>query len=150
MSDLTKTCSIRSKIWIEDESGGVVFGMGRVKILQAIHRNGSIHAAAKELGMSYRGVWGRIKATEERLGRPLLVRNIGGVAGGGSRLTPFAEELIRQFSDLHRSVVLESDRLFETAFEPRPVREAAKLDLGEERSAAEGGFSGEVKRRPES
>jgi len=120
MSDTAKTYCIRSKVWIEDDSGSVVFGLGRVKILEAIQRRGSIHAAAKELGMSYRGVWGRIKATEERLGRPLLVRNIGGAAGGGSRLTSFAEALIQQFDELHRGVVHEADRLFESAFEPAP------------------------------
>lgn len=72
--------------------------------------------------MSYRGVWGRIKATEERLGRPLLVRNIGGASGGGSSLTPFAETLIQQFAELHKSIAQEADRLFETAFTPTPKK----------------------------
>lgn len=104
---------IRSKIWIEDEGGKVVFGLGRLKILEAVHRLGSLQAAAKELKMSYRAVWGRIKATEERLGFPLLVRSKGGVAGGGSQLMPFALELVQQFRQLHKNVVLESDKLFE-------------------------------------
>ena len=63
--------SIKSKIWIEDESGKVVFGTGRLRILELVDRYGSIHAAAKELKMSYRAVWGKIKATEERLGQSL-------------------------------------------------------------------------------
>lgn len=122
MSDLNEKYRIRSKIWVEDDSGGVAFGLGRVRILEAIQRKGSIHAAAKELGMSYRGVWGRIKATEERLGQPLLVRNIGGASGGGSRLTPFAETLIRQFVDLHKKIAQDADWLFETAFTPTPKK----------------------------
>ncbi len=122
MSDLNGKYRIRSKIWVEDDSGGVAFGLGRVRILEAIQRKGSIHAAAKELGMSYRGVWGRIKATEERLGQPLLVRNIGGASGGGSRLTPFAETLIRQFVDLHKKIAQDADWLFETAFTPTPKK----------------------------
>eukprot|EP00831_Metopus_contortus_P025353 TRINITY_DN21873_c0_g1_i1.p1 TRINITY_DN21873_c0_g1~~TRINITY_DN21873_c0_g1_i1.p1 ORF type:complete len:138 (-),score=26.17 TRINITY_DN21873_c0_g1_i1:154-522(-) len=104
---------IRSKIWIEDEGGKVVFGLGRLKILDAVHRLGSLQAAAKELKMSYRAVWGRIKATEERLGFPLLVRSKGGAAGGGSQLMPFTLELVQQFRQLHKNVVLESDKLFE-------------------------------------
>ena len=76
-----KGLSVRSKIWVADDAGAVVFGLGRLKILTAIQRNGSIQAAAKELGMSYRAVWGRIKATQERLGQPLLLRNIGGESG---------------------------------------------------------------------
>lgn len=125
MSDQAKSYGVRSKVWIVDDSGSVVFGMGRVKILRAIQRKGSIHAAAKELGMSYRGVWGRIKATEERLGRPLLVRSIGGTSGGGSRLTPFAEALIEQFVEVHNGVVREADHLFETVFSPGSASQKA-------------------------
>ncbi|MGD8387391.1 MAG: LysR family transcriptional regulator [Desulfobacteraceae bacterium] len=125
MSDPAKIYGVRSKVWIVDDSGDVVFGMGRVKILRAIERTGSIHAAAKELGMSYRGVWGRIKATEERLGSPLLVRSIGGTSGGGSRLTPFAEKLIEQFVHVHQGVVREADRLLQEVFSPESASQKA-------------------------
>ena len=37
---------IRSKIWFEDGSGEVIFGLGRLKMLEAIESNGSIQAAA--------------------------------------------------------------------------------------------------------
>lgn len=111
--------AVRSKVWIIDASGQVVFGRGRLRILEAVQRLGSIHAAAAELRMSYRAVWGRIKATEERLGRPLLVRQTGGAAGGGSRLTPFAEALIERFLRLHREVAAEADGQFADHFGDR-------------------------------
>ena len=64
---------IRSKVWMEDEEGNVVFGLGRLRILEAIQRLGSINAAAKELKMGYRAIWGRITASERseerRLGK---------------------------------------------------------------------------------
>ena len=104
---------IRSKIWFEDDSGEVIFGLGRLKMLEAIERHGSIQAAAKELKMSYRALWGRITATEKRMGRQILTRNIGGAAGGGSQLTPFAKILLENFRDIHRRIALESDRLFQ-------------------------------------
>lgn len=107
---------IRSKIWIENESGKVIFGAGRFEILAAIVRCGSIHAAAKALKMSYRAVWGKIKDTEERLGRPLLVRQVGGASGGGSELTPFAQELIDRFSELQHNVENEVKELFDQSF----------------------------------
>jgi molybdate transport system regulatory protein len=104
---------IRSKIWFEDASGEVIFGIGRLKMLEAIDRNGSIQSAAKELKMSYRALWGRITATENRMGRQLLTRNIGGSAGGGSQLTPFAKILLDIFQDIHQRIADESDRLFQ-------------------------------------
>jgi len=104
---------IRSKVWFEDGSGGVIFGMGRLKMLEAIERNGSIQSAAKELKMSYRALWGRITATEIRMGRQLLTRNIGGAAGGGSKLTPFAKILLENYRDIHQRIAMESDRLFQ-------------------------------------
>ncbi|MDY0222627.1 MAG: LysR family transcriptional regulator [Desulfobacterium sp.] len=113
MDKKSERFSIRSKIWIEDEDGNVVFGLGRLKIFEAVHRLGSLQAAAKELKMSYRALWGRVKATEERLGFPLLVRSKGGTAGGGSELMPLAMEFVEQFRQLHKNVVVDSDQLFE-------------------------------------
>lgn len=116
MPENTKTMFIRSKIWIEDDSGKVVFGLGRFKIFEAIQRTGSIQAAAKELKMSYRAVWGRIKATEERIGQQMLIRSVGGASGGGSSLTPFAQMLVEQFQQLHKNILIQSDDLFEKTF----------------------------------
>ncbi|CAN2050221.1 molybdate transport system regulatory protein [Candidatus Magnetomoraceae bacterium gMMP-1] len=107
---------MRSKIWIEDDSEKVVFGLGRVQMLESIQRHGSIYAAAKELKMSYRSVWKRIKVTEERLGKKLLIRSVGGASGGGSKLTPFAKGLVKQFRTLHKRVLVEADELFKKLF----------------------------------
>lgn len=113
-----KPFQIRSKIWVENEAGEVVFGLGRLKILDAIDRLGSIQGAAKELKMSYRAIWGRIKATEERLNRPLLIRNVGGRSGGGSELTPFAMSLLVYFRHLHQRISDLSDSEFEKTMAP--------------------------------
>jgi len=104
-----KIFSVRSKIWIEDMEGNVVFGLGRYRILKMIRRLGSMHAAAKELQMSYRAVWMRIRSSEERIGKQLVVRE-----GKGSRLTPFAEKLMKQFKRLHTIAEAESDDVYES------------------------------------
>ncbi len=62
---------IKYKIWIE-ENGKVVFGKGRDEILKSIEEQHSLNAAAKELGMSYRAAWGRLKASEERMEKKLV------------------------------------------------------------------------------
>ncbi|HAA02400.1 MAG TPA: ModE family transcriptional regulator [Syntrophobacteraceae bacterium] len=107
---------IKSKIWIEDHQGNVVFGAGRLLILSAIEQHGSILAAAKELGMSYRAVWGKIKATEDRLKQPLLTKRTGGTHGGGSELTPFGKALLDHFRHLEALTRTSADTLFRGFF----------------------------------
>ena len=116
MTPESRKLVVKSKIWIEDEQGDVVFGSGRLHILGAIEKHGSILAAAKELGMSYRAVWGKIKATEERLGRPLLTKRTGGQSGGGSELTSFAKALVERFRHLDNLIMSTSDTLFQGVF----------------------------------
>jgi molybdate transport system regulatory protein len=98
---------IRSKIWVEDANGKVVFGLGRYRILEAVKRLGSLQAAAQELKMSYRAIWGRISATEKRLGKPLLIRE-----PQGSRLTSLGETLLKQFQRLQKNVETESNDVY--------------------------------------
>jgi molybdate transport system regulatory protein len=107
---------IKSKIWIEDEKGAMVFGLGRLRILEAIEKHGSILAAAKSLRMSYRAAWGKIKTTEQRVGKPLLLRRVGGTSGGGSQLTPFGKALVKKFEYLQSLVEKEVDNFFDEHF----------------------------------
>lgn len=101
-------CTIHSKIWIEDEQGHVVFGEGRYRILEAIDRLQSLQKAAAELKMSYRALWGRVKASEERLGQHLVARE-----GRGSRLTPYARNLMMRYQELQKRIRQEADVAFD-------------------------------------
>jgi molybdate transport system regulatory protein len=101
--------SVRSKIWIEDSRGKVIFGLGRYRILDAVRRTGSMNAAAKELHMSYRAVWMRVRSSEKRVGKTLIVRE-----GKGSRLTPFAENLMKQYRRLLSVVQTETDDVYKS------------------------------------
>ena len=87
---------LKAKLWIE-EDGLLVFGKGRAQLLRAIERTGSISAAAREMGMSYRHAWAMLKASEQRLGRPLLRRSRGGAGGGGTELTTHGRALLEKF-----------------------------------------------------
>ena len=120
--------TVKSKIWIADQNGDVVFGSGRLRILNAIEEHGSMLAAAKALGMSYRAVWGRLKATEDRLGQPLLSRQAGGSRGGGSELTSFAKALIARYKHLDNLIRTTSDTLFTDVFRDDPPKKEAPVD----------------------
>lgn len=120
MTAKSRKVSVKSKVWLEDRQGRIIFGLGRMRILNAIERCGSLNAAAKDLKMSYRAVWGKIKVTEEALGKPLLIKNQGGNAGGGSTLTPYARSLMERYQALSRIVDTQADDLFESDFlDPR-------------------------------
>jgi molybdate transport system regulatory protein len=91
---------IKYKIWIE-KNGKVLFGKGRDDILKAIEAGQSLNAAAKKLEMSYRAAWGRLKASEERMGVKLVEVN---TRDKSMQLTPKAKAIINRFEKLEKDV----------------------------------------------
>jgi len=112
---------VKSKFWIEDDKGRPIFGSGRCLILEKIDELGSIRAAALDLKMSYRAVWGKLKATEKRLGFKLIETFPGGGKARGARLTPKARELIDMFQKLHDRGNDQADELFKKIFKELEV-----------------------------
>jgi len=91
---------LRVHLWLET-NGKMLFGLGRIQLLQQVARLGSLNQAAKALSMSYRAAWGRIKSTEEALGEPLLAKASG---RKGYELTPLAVTLLADFALWHQEV----------------------------------------------
>lgn len=106
---------VRTKIWLEID-GRPFLGGGRCRLLEAVARCGSINAAAKELGLSYRKAWAQLKAMEEAAPFPLLERRVGGQNGGASRLTPQARDLMQRYHTLCRRLTVDADRCFAEHF----------------------------------
>jgi len=101
MKDRDGGLQVRSKIWLEME-GKPVFGQGREDLLRLIQTTGSINAAAKAMGISYRKAWTYIDAMEKRLGFPLVLRRKGGAGGGESVLSPQATAILEKFHALKK------------------------------------------------
>ena len=91
---------IKYKVWIE-ENGKVIFGKGRDNILKSIEKQHSLNAAAKELGMSYRAAWGRLKASEERMEKKLVETSN---KEKSLHLTAKARAMIERFEKLEKDV----------------------------------------------
>lgn len=87
---------IKYKVWFEKD-GKVIFGSGRRELLRAVDEYNSLNAAAKHLNMSYRAAWGRIRASEERLGMKLVEPHPSGRA---LHLTDEARALLIMFDKL--------------------------------------------------
>lgn len=84
---------LKVKWWLEKD-GGLVLGRGRCLLLEAVDRLGSLREAARLCGISYRAAWGKLRASEERLGEPLVEVQPG---KRGMTLTPRARKLLEVF-----------------------------------------------------
>ncbi len=78
--------------------GAVVsLGPGKAALLEAINRAGSISAAAREMGMSYRRAWNLIEAMNGDFRLPLVKKISGGVGGGGAAVTTAGFEALERY-----------------------------------------------------
>ena len=94
-------------------------GPGKIDLLEAIASTGSITAAGKRLGMSYRRAWLLIDEANRMFEKPLVVASAGGPGGGGARLTELGEDLVAAFRRLEersRSAMIEELGRFEAVF----------------------------------
>jgi molybdate transport system regulatory protein len=72
-------------------------GPGKIQLLEMIAEHGSISAAGRAIGMSYRRAWTLTEALNAGFGRPVVEVQIGGRSGGGARLTAFGTDLVRAY-----------------------------------------------------
>ncbi len=107
----------RVKVWLELQ-GEHVFCSQMCVILQAIEQTNSIKAAAAQVGLSYRHVWGLLKQVEQSFGTPLVASQVGGSDARRSSLTPTGRALVESYSRLQTRLHAASD---ECAAELRAV-----------------------------
>ena len=106
---------LKSRQWLEDSEGNIIMGEGRQRILELIEQTGSINQAAKLMRMSYRGVWGKIRATEEHLNRKIIVTE----RRHGSRLTDDGGKLLMDYSRLKEECQKADEEIFTAIFTGR-------------------------------
>ncbi|UYO94552.1 TOBE domain-containing protein [Pollutimonas sp. M17] len=74
----------------------------RMALLTAISEEGSISAAARKIGLSYKAAWDAVDTMNNLAGEPLVLRSTGGQRGGGASLTARAQELIQLYQLLNK------------------------------------------------
>ncbi len=72
-------------------------GPGKIALLEAIVRCGSISASAREMGMSYRRAWLLVEAMNQAFKQPAVMAATGGKRGGGAEVTPFGQDLLARY-----------------------------------------------------
>src|SRR6266852_3095851 len=86
----------RVTISIVFESGARI-GPGKAALLESIRDTGSISAAAREMGMSYKRAWMLLDSMNQAFSEPVVIAAPGGVGGGGATLTGFGAELLERY-----------------------------------------------------
>jgi molybdate transport system regulatory protein len=75
----------------------VALGPGKAALLEAISRTGSISAAAREMGMSYRRAWSLVDRMNAKFIGPLVEKTAGGRGGGGAQLSALGSDVLQRY-----------------------------------------------------
>ncbi len=76
-----------------------MIGPGKAELLERIDRCGSIAAAGREMGMSYKRAWELIGTLNAMFHAPLVKSTRGGPGGGGAVLTGLGHEILDHYRD---------------------------------------------------
>jgi molybdate transport system regulatory protein len=88
-------------------------GPGKIALLEAIARTGSIAAAGREMGMSYRRAWLLIDSLNRMFDAPVVHASSGGAHGGGAGLSALGEQLVTAYRAMERDTERAVARHFE-------------------------------------
>jgi molybdate transport system regulatory protein len=98
------------------EQGEPLFGPGTFDLLVLVDETGSLHQAAKLMGMSYNKAWRAMRQAEDHLGLKLMTRRTGGSDGGGSVLTEDGYRLMERFRAFLDEADADLARLYQKYF----------------------------------
>ena len=90
---------LRIKLRLEYDSP-LILGPGKAELLARIDRLGSISAAAREMGMSYKRAWTLVEEMNVAFAEPVIDSARGGAGGGGARVTPTGQSVLRHYRAL--------------------------------------------------
>ena len=77
-----------------------MLGPGKADLLDAIATSGSIAAAGREMGMSYKRAWSLVDEMNAAFKSPLVLTARGGTAGGGAQLSPAGVQVVALYRQL--------------------------------------------------
>lgn len=93
----TGPLKIKIQLFCGDE---IAMGPGKADLLEAITHEGSISAAGRAMGMSYRRTWLLVDAMNRCWRQPLVETSAGGSHGGGAKVTAFGLEILRRYRNV--------------------------------------------------
>lgn len=89
--------SLRLRLLFDDR---LVFGPGKAELLSGIAATGSISAAGRAMGMSYKRAWSLVEEVNAAFATPLVVSARGGAGGGGASLTEAGQTVLNAYRSM--------------------------------------------------
>jgi molybdate transport system regulatory protein len=105
------TAAVSVRLRFDDDAR---LGPGKIALLEALARTGSLAAAGRDMGMSYRRAWLLIDSLNRMFDEPVVIASPGGANGGGAALGPLGTELVSAY----RAMEAETERAIERHFAP--------------------------------
>jgi molybdate transport system regulatory protein len=79
-------------------------GHGKVRLLELIGMHGSIAAAGRAMGMSYRRAWMLVDELNAMFREPVVIKQTGGTHGGGATITEFGNSVVEHYRNMERAL----------------------------------------------
>jgi len=84
-------------------AGDFYLGPGRADLMELIAETGSIAAAGKRMGMSYKRAWSLVQALNDGFGAPLVTASRGGAGQGGAVLTAAGQAVLAHYRHMQEA-----------------------------------------------
>ena len=98
----TKSPTPRLRLLIGEATA---LGPGKAGLIEAIENSGSISAAARRMGMSYRRAWNLVDGMNKDFKKIIVKTNAGGKGGGGAEITPTGREVLDLYREIERKAM---------------------------------------------
>lgn len=95
----SRALKIKAQLIVDDE---IAFGPGKAALLDAIAEEGSISAAARAMGLSYRRAWLMVDAMNRSFAEPLVATTSGG--RGGAEVTGAGQAALSAYRTMEREL----------------------------------------------
>ena len=112
MGSFMNSLTLKSRHMIVNKKGKIVFGNGRREIFENIEKTGSMYQTARNMKISYKGLWSKVKASEDAVGVILVERD----GTRGSHLTKEGKALLDAYNRFQTKSFRSEDKYFESIF----------------------------------
>jgi molybdate transport system regulatory protein len=110
-------------------------GPERIRLLEAIQAHGSITAAARQVGLSYKGAWDAVQALNNLFARPLVAAQTGGRSGGAAEVTAAGAAVLQAYGKVEAGLALAAGHLEQALAQVDPALDPLIWSFGMKTSA---------------